>query len=86
MGVCWPSAPPDTSGGAVIHKTVFIVPIEKGRLRIEPCCWPQGSPLELVEIVAGLAAAAFAQLARDVDAPGAVHRDQPAIEGSVERR
>ena len=69
----------------MIHKAVFIVPVEKGGFRIEPCRRTQCRFLELLEIVAGLATAAFAQLAQDMDAASAVHRYQPAIEGAVER-
>ena len=79
-------APPDTSGGALLHIAMLIVPIEKGRFRIEPDCRTQRGVLELRKIVARLAAMAFAQLPRDANAPLAIYRDKPAIKCAIERR
>lgn len=69
----------------MIYKAVFIMPVEKGGIQIEPCRQAQRGLLELLELVSGLAAAAFALLPQDMDAAGAVYRDQPAFEGEVER-
>ena len=62
---------------------MFVVPIEERRFGIEPYCRAQGRVLKLLEIVARLAALAFAQLPRDAYAPLAIYRDEPAIEGAV---
>ena len=78
-------APPYMSGGVSVCKAVVVMPFQKGGVRVEADSGAQGGLLELPEILAGLAALAFAQVPRDVYATAAIDGDQSAIECAVER-